>query len=172
MFSFSSDQRSSRGFTLVELIVTLSIIAVLSSLAVPSITQALAQRRMKSAAFELQSSILQARALSASYNRRVELWPAYTGGWNVANSSRSSAINLPNSNDVSKTSLGNAKLSWYVVTPGAATGTSAVAIADSTTNKYPIQVSLPEKTVITVGSTPSSASPTALSGIRFFLRAT
>ncbi len=167
MFSFSSDHRSSRGFTLVELMVTIAILAILAAIAAPSITQTMAQRRMKSAAFELQSSILQARALAASFNRQVELWPAYSASWNVAKTSRTGTINIPNANDVSKASLEAAGLSWYVVTPGAATGTSALAIADSTTNKYPIQVSLPEKTMITVGSLPSSASPSASSGLRF-----
>ncbi len=158
------------GFTLVELLVAIVIFAIIATIAAPSITTALANRRMKNAAYELKSSIVQARALAATYNRNVEMWPAYQNSsnttWNVPAASRTT-LNIPNSGDVSRTSLSDAKLSWYVVAPGAATGTSAVAIADSTTNLYPIQVSLPDQTSIKVGTIPSTASPTAITGLRF-----
>jgi prepilin-type N-terminal cleavage/methylation domain-containing protein len=160
---------STRGFTLVELLVTIAVFAIIASIAAPSITNALANRRMKTAAYELKSSIIQARALAATYNRNVEMWPAYISGnnttWNVPKANRTS-INLPNTSDASKTSLSNAKLSWYVVAPGAASGTAAVAIADSTSNLYPVQVSLPDQTLIKVGSLPATI-PSAASGIRF-----
>jgi len=158
------------GFTLVELLVAIAIFAIIATLAAPSITTALANRRMKNAAYELKSSIVQARALAATYNRNVEMWPAYQNGtnatWSVLKANRTT-LNIPNTGDVSRTSLADAKLSWYVVAPGAATGTAAVAIADSTTNIYPIQVSLPDQTTIKVGTVPTTASPTASSGLRF-----
>ncbi len=156
-----------RGFTLVELMVVITIIAILAVLATPSITQAMANRRIRLAAFELQSSIAQARSYAATNNRQVEWWPAYTGGWNVAMGSRTSSISLPNSSDVSKTALADAKLSWYVVMAGYATGTSALAIADSTTNLYPVQVSLSDKTTITMTTT-QTTTPALSAGIRFF----
>jgi|GEM_PF-1828617 len=155
-----------RGFTVVELMVVITIIAILAVVATPSINQAMANRRIRLAAFELQSSFAQARSNAATGRRQVEMWPAYTGGWNVAMASRGSSINIPNSSDVSKQSLIDAKLSWYVVMPGYATGTSAVAIADSTTNVYPVQVSLSDKTVITMTTT-QVLTPALSAGIRF-----
>ena len=166
MSSRGSLHKSIQGFTLIELLVTIAVLAVVAAIAAPAITTQLANRRIQNAASELQSSILQARAIAANTARPVEMWPAYNSSWNVSSTIRGSSISLPNSADVSANNLISAKLSWYVVTAGASTGTGIYTIATSTTNTYPIQVSLPDQTVITATSTPTT-TPSVNSGLRF-----
>ncbi|MDE2420534.1 MAG: prepilin-type N-terminal cleavage/methylation domain-containing protein [Gammaproteobacteria bacterium] len=178
MISRGALKNSVRGFTLVELLVVIAIAAIIAVIAAPSVTRSLAMRRTQAAAFELRTSILQARSLAASIGRPVELWPAYSSTWNVPVASRTGSPSLPaaEANAATIATLTAAQLSWYVVSPCVAasattcptTTTTAASIANSTANNYPIQVSLPDQTVITVGTSPSAVSPNATIGLRFF----
>ncbi len=167
MMSCRSLQKPRDGFTLVELLVTVGVLAVVASLAAPSITTLMAKRRINNAATELHSTIVQARALAINTARNVEIWPAYAGGWTLPMVDRKSSIRLPNAGETLKNDLITAKLSWYVVTAGASTSTGVQTIANSTANSYPIQVSLPDQTVITVTSSSASAADVN-KGLRFF----
>lgn len=79
-----------RGFTLIELMVALVVLAVLASIALPSFRTFIGEQRLKAASFELQSALLLARseaikrgmagsvAVSAADNKN---WAA---GWTIA----------------------------------------------------------------------------------------
>ena len=54
-----------RGFTLIEMMITLLILAVLAALALPSFRTFIGEQRMKAASFELQSALLLARSEAA-----------------------------------------------------------------------------------------------------------
>jgi prepilin-type N-terminal cleavage/methylation domain-containing protein len=173
MISHRTLQKPRQGFTLVELLVAMAIFAILGAIAAPSIQNQMAKRRMKNAATDLYSTIVQARVLAINSGRIVEIWPAYTS-WNVPKANRDASIRLPNTADVSKAKLVDANLSWYVVTAGVSTGTGAYTLATSTNNSYPIQVSLPSETEISVFSATSvtaASMPTSgnsINGLRFF----
>ncbi len=160
-------QKPKQGFTLVELLVTVAVLAIVASIAAPAIETQLANRRIKNAATELTSTFVQARALAINTARNVEIWPAYAGGWTVPMVNRKASIRLPNAGEILKNDLITAKLSWYVVTAGTSTSAGAQTIATSTANSYPIQVSLPDDTVITVTSSSASAADVN-KGLRFF----
>ena len=55
--------RGTRGFTVIELLVTVMIVAVLTTLAVPSLTNLIQTQHVKTGASELQTSFFFARKL-------------------------------------------------------------------------------------------------------------
>lgn len=71
-------QRS--GFTLVELLVTIAIAAILMAVAIPSFSTFVAAQRIKTASFDLSSSLIYARSEALKRNANVTLASA-TGGW-------------------------------------------------------------------------------------------
>lgn len=74
------------GFTLVEMMVVVSIVIVLTGVGVPAMQDFIANQRVKSAASELFSDILQARSEAIKRNTDVTLAPAgsWNQGWSVA----------------------------------------------------------------------------------------
>jgi type IV fimbrial biogenesis protein FimT len=65
--------RHSAGFTLVELMVVVSIIAILAVVAMPSIGQLLANQRMKQSAYDINSAFSEARNQAAVLRRPIEV---------------------------------------------------------------------------------------------------
>ena len=72
--------RSASGFTLIELMVTLSIAAVLAAIAVPSFRDFLAGQRVKTAAYDISYTLANVRSEALKRNANVVMAPA-SGGW-------------------------------------------------------------------------------------------
>jgi type IV fimbrial biogenesis protein FimT len=81
-------QRTTRGFTLVEMAVTLVIVAILASLALPSLRTMLASNRIRTGGTDLVSALLLARSEAIKRNAQVAVAPTvaadWTKGWVVA----------------------------------------------------------------------------------------
>lgn len=79
--------RGVEGFTLVELMVTLSIVAVLSFIAIPNLASFLASSRLSGIVSDLTSSIAQARSEAIKRGSTVTLratgGAGFEGGWEV-----------------------------------------------------------------------------------------
>lgn len=74
------------GFTLIELMVTVSLLAILAGLATPSFREMVASQRLRTAAFGLVSDLTLARSEAVKRGASVSLTPvsdAWAGGWRV-----------------------------------------------------------------------------------------
>ncbi|HEX5539767.1 MAG TPA: GspH/FimT family protein [Methylophilaceae bacterium] len=76
------------GFTLIELMVSITIVAIIATIAVPSFTEFSASQRVKAAASNLFISILQARSEAIKRDATVTLSPIdgdWAKGWIMQN---------------------------------------------------------------------------------------
>lgn len=74
------------GFTLAELLVTISIAAILAALAVPSFSSSIATHRAKSTSMDLYVDLIRTRSEALKFNKSVSLSSkagGWTNGWNI-----------------------------------------------------------------------------------------
>lgn len=69
-----------RGFTIVELMIVVAIVAILAALAGPSFRELMAMMRVKTAATDIHLSLMRARSEAIKRNTNVTIATA-SGGW-------------------------------------------------------------------------------------------
>ena len=81
-------RKSPRGFTAIELVIVMAIVAVLAALATPDLSNLLVNQRLRAAGTDLMSSLIVARSEAIKRNGPVEIRPAsgtdWTKGWIVS----------------------------------------------------------------------------------------
>lgn len=84
---------NSRGFTLVELMITITVAAVLMAVAVPAFREFTATQKVKSTSLEVAAAMYMARSEAVKRNTTVTVTPVtsgdWTSGWTVAAGSTS-----------------------------------------------------------------------------------
>lgn len=78
--------RCSRGFTIIELMLVIVILAILSSIAAPSFREMIVASRVRSAASDIYESVLLARSEAIKRNAAIDIVPGaggWTDGWTV-----------------------------------------------------------------------------------------
>lgn len=81
MISLSQPLQRSRGFTLVELMVTIAILAILLGIALPDFRQMVASERVRSANSDMFSALILARSEAIKRNSTVTIVPDVSNGW-------------------------------------------------------------------------------------------
>ena len=87
--------KRAKGFTLVELMVAVVIMAILAAMAVPLYQNFIATQRIKSASFNLYSSLLFARNEASHRRDNVTITPTggnWANGWVVTYTNASSTV--------------------------------------------------------------------------------
>jgi type IV fimbrial biogenesis protein FimT len=74
-------RRAARGFTLIELMVTLTILAIMLGLGVPAFRNFTDGQKVKSASYELSTSFAIARSEAIKRNTSVTIAPVTSGSW-------------------------------------------------------------------------------------------
>ena len=78
--------RHSRGFTLPELLIVVTVLAVLLATGIPAFAEFIRNQRIKSASSDLFSTLMQARSEAITRNTTVTVAPissVWTNGWTV-----------------------------------------------------------------------------------------
>lgn len=74
------------GISMIEIMVTIAIVAVLAAVAMPGMTSLIASQRLKAASSDLHTSLLLARSEAIKRNTEIEVTPSasgWAGGWTV-----------------------------------------------------------------------------------------
>lgn len=91
--------KAQRGFTLVELMIAIAIVAILAAIAVPSMQSITANRKASKLSHELQIDIMYARNQAMTFNRTIAITPKggdWASGWQIKQGNDLLRENNPN----------------------------------------------------------------------------
>lgn len=132
----ASFKRYSRGLSAIELMVTLSIVAILMTVAVPSYNNLIATSRVKSASSEIYLSLVRARSEAARLNQSVTITPnssQWTAGWLIADGSSNT---LYSENATSNVLISGGPTSVTYMSSGRVKGTTAPSFSIAASNGH------------------------------------
>jgi type IV fimbrial biogenesis protein FimT len=144
------DPMRGRGFTLIELMVTLVVLVVLITIAAPSFSELTASQRTQTAATDIFSSLLRARSEAIKQNADVTIAPSGTWpeGWTVS----SAAGDIEKHGATANVAISGAPASVVYRSNGRISGTTTPKFSISATNtatKRCVQVNLSGQPVVT-----------------------
>jgi type IV fimbrial biogenesis protein FimT len=127
-----------RGFTLIELMVTLAVVAIFSTLAAPSFSQLIAQQRLKTAASALSESLWIARSEALKRNGNVSFtFTTAAAGWNIIDSTSTTLFQQDGFSSVTSTiKTGTGILTFSPYGRLTATGAGQIQLSNSAADVY------------------------------------
>jgi type IV fimbrial biogenesis protein FimT len=88
LLEVTMSRRRTTGFTLVELLIVMTILGIMMALGIPSFQNFIGSQRAKSVSSDLMTSLLMARSEAIKRNTDVTVTPltanTWTSGWTVA----------------------------------------------------------------------------------------
>lgn len=89
-------KRKSSGFTLIELMVVVTVLAIFAAIGLPSFRELIASQKVKDAASTLQTALLLTRSEALKRNTAITLAPVvanqWNAGWRVTNPADGSSL--------------------------------------------------------------------------------
>jgi type IV fimbrial biogenesis protein FimT len=82
LLAVSTQMKRTRGFTVIELMVTLAILAIMMGLGVPSFRAFISSQKIKTGTTELMTSLVLARSEAVKRNANVTVTPSSSAAWN------------------------------------------------------------------------------------------
>lgn len=137
-------RRRAAGFTLNELLVTLSVLAIVATAALPSFTQFIANQRVRNAASDLASAFTLMRSEAVKRNTSTTLaadGSTWSSGWVVSAGTERLRGYGPYTGITISTAGGNTLWVGNDGRPGNGSQTFQVAMTDSTSNAVCVQIS-------------------------------
>jgi type IV fimbrial biogenesis protein FimT len=130
----------SKGFTLVEMMVVITIVGILLAVVIPGFKSILNNQRVKSASFELFTSLTLARSEAIKRNTDVTITPTTTSDWESGWSIAAGSTTLKN----------QAAISGVVVSgaPASVTYKRTGRISNTTSPAFQVDVSPADSTQI------------------------
>jgi type IV fimbrial biogenesis protein FimT len=124
--------RRPAGFTLIELMVTVAVLVILTSVAAPSFSIMVANQRLKSGASDLFTALTRARSEAIKRNAEVTLAPLSSGqwqqGWRIANPGDAS-LTLEQHGALANTTISSGPASVVYLPNGRVKGSAAAAFS-------------------------------------------
>ena len=146
--SLSSARRTaSLGFTLVELMITIAILAIIVSIAAPNISTQLANQRVKSTAATLENALSEAKAESVI--RRQDITVTHTNNTTAGGSISVGSIRTYNYDAKSKISESSSATSVTFRPSKTVSASMTYTICDTNSSASPRQVKVNKLAVIT-----------------------
>ena len=132
----ASAAHNSAGFTLVELMISLVLLAILLGMGVPSFQTLIAEQRLRAVSSDLRIALNTARSEAVKRNRDVVLSPSgsgWAGGWSIASPEagdpdlldhpEAGGVNITGPANVSFSPLGRASIADFEIAIAADTST-------------------------------------------------
>jgi len=126
-----------RGFTLLEMLTTIAVLAVLVGLALPSFRQFVANQRVRNVSFDLMASLLRTRSEAIAHNANISLAKKVTSGnwdrgWKVTDSASNTLLDQEAYKGISITDSATLGAVTYGKDGRAVSATTSFTIAPST----------------------------------------
>ncbi len=149
-------RRPAGGFTLIELMVTVAVVAIFASLAAPSFRQLIAKQRLRSAASALTESLWLARSEATKRNTASTVGFSFSNvanGWSVQDLGASPVVTLSTQDPLPAVSSGAGNFQFNAY--GRMTGAGTVQIGVASLGIYRcVSVSTTGRATSTDGACP------------------
>lgn len=169
MNSLSSVRGSVRGFTLIELLVAVAIMAILATIAAPEFSSAIANQRVRSAAYDFAQTLQNARSEAILSRRSVDLRASYPTSGNNWNGTKTGTLFATNVTTADVATITGS--SFYIFETGSGSSSTTTQSTDANVansgavDNSVSRVSTVGSNVIINGTPTPSATPVV---IRFF----